>query len=119
MHERLNTIIWNMFCIGPYPPPGNVHLAAIGTTRLTFRWSPVLMSSACSDSIEYNITAVNCGVCPRSTFNTSVACVYNVTQVTPNYMMCTFSVQTLLCDDVAGNASNLVTVMSRGTYPRH
>ena len=114
----MNITIWNVFCIDPYPPPGNVHLAAIGTMRLTFRWSPVLMSSACSDSIEYNITAVNCGVCPRSTVNTSVTCVYNVTQVTPSNKMCTFSVR-FLCGAVAGDASNLVTVMSRGMYLRH
>lgn len=45
----------------PYPPPDNVHLAAVTQRELTFSWDP--LASNCP-AVTYNINATGCGVCP-------------------------------------------------------
>ena len=55
--------------------------------------------------VEYKVTAVNCGVCPTATHNTSITCVVdNVTTVIDN--LCILSIQSVVCGVTGENRSN-------------
>ena len=90
----------------PYPPPSDVHLLDINSTHLTFHWSPV--SSNCN-AVHYCITSSNCGHCPNRVNSTSVTC----SGPFINDQLCTFAVQTVVCDNVVGNESNRIQVVIR------
>ena len=95
-------------------PPDDVHLAKVDKNRLTFHWEPV--PSVCSD-IEYTITAINCGVCPSTTPNTSIACdISNTLAESVNDSLCTFTVQSIVCGILIGNRSNIVQAVLRGRF---
>ena len=96
--------------VDPYPPPSNVHLAEINSTHLTFHWSPI--SSNC-DSIQYHITTSNCGICPNVTNSTSVTCYINglFTNSSRQLYLCIFTVQTVVCNNTAGNENRRIQVM--------
>lgn len=69
------------------------------------------MPSTCSD-IEYKVNAVNCGVCPNVTQNTSVTC-----EVRDTFSgNCTLSVETIVCgfQNSSENGSDPVTVILKG-----
>ena len=94
------------------PPPSDVHLIVydVNMNSLYFNWSAV--SSSCP-AVKYVVTAVNCGLCPSSTYFTSATCIINDILMADN-MTCTFSIQTVVCEDIAGDASNHVTASIRG-----
>ena len=94
----------------PYPPPSNVHVEAIETTRIVFAWNKTT-STQCS-SIQYVITTVNCGVCPNSTTNTKITCV----QFSISNHTCMFAVQTEICGHLVGPRSDYVIVNLFGKY---
>ena len=74
----------------PPPPPENVHLSEVERNRLDFTWDPV--QTTCP-AVEYKVTAVNCGVCPTATHNTSITCdVGDVTQSLTTCASCPFKV---------------------------
>ena len=84
----------------------------VGSKQLTARWSPVALTCP---SLYYNILSSNCGSCPTTTTNTTVTC----TDVPTNGSTCTFAVQTVVCGDIVGNTSTLVSVSfspTRYTY---
>ena len=55
--------------------------------------------------VEYKVTAVNCGVCPTATHNTSITCVVDdVTTVIDN--LCILSIQSVVCGVTGENRSN-------------
>ena len=61
------------------------------------------MTAQCP-SIRYIITAKNCGVCPRSTTNTSIIC-----SIFPHTRgKCMFAVRTEICRSVVGERSDYV-----------
>lgn len=91
-------------CVEPYLPPSGVHLKAVESNQLVFAWNKV--ATLCS-SIRYITTAINCGVCPKSTTNTSITCVINnVSAYTSS--MCMFSVRTEICGHILGERSEYV-----------
>ena len=59
-------------CTDPPPPPKDVHFSDVNRNRLDFTWDPV--QTTCP-VVEYKVNAVNCGVCPTATHNTSITCV--------------------------------------------
>ena len=62
--------------------------------------------------VEYKVTAVNCGVCPSATHNTSITCVVDdVTTVIDN--LCILSIQSVVCGVTGENRSN-ATASLRG-----
>ena len=62
--------------------------------------------------VEYKVTAVNCGVCPTATHNTSITCVVDdVTTVIDN--LCILSIQSVFCRVTGENRTN-VTATLRG-----
>jgi hypothetical protein len=63
----------------------------------------------------YNISSDNCGDCPANTTTTTATC--RELQLTRNIQACEFSVQTIVCDKIAGIRSNpLVTMLPSGNY---
>ena len=62
--------------------------------------------------VEYKVTAVNCGVCPTATHNTSITCVVgDVTTVIDN--LCILSIQSVVCG-VTGENRSSATATLRG-----
>ena len=93
----------------PPPPPENVHLSKVARNRLDFTWDPV--QTTCP-VVEYKVTAVNCGVCPTATHNTSITCVVDdVTTVIIN--LCILSIQNVVCG-VTGENRGTFTAIPRG-----
>ena len=74
------------------------------SVTLTFTWR--LLVPRCRD-IHYIILASNCGGCPTTTKNTTVTC----TDVPTDGSVCTFTVQTVVCGNIAGNSSVLVPLL--------
>ena len=91
----------------PYPPPNNVYLMEANFNQLLFQWSSV---TPCCKSLRYLINASNCGHCPNVTNDTTVTC----TGFSLGSLMCLFSVQTRVCDNITGNESRSVKVNLRG-----
>ena len=58
------------------------------------------------DTLHYNILALNCGSCPTTTNHTTLTC----TDVPTDGSACVFSVQTVVCGNLAGNFSDMINV---------
>lgn len=100
-------IITVIIITAPYPPPNDVHISRVGLRFVTFSWSAVLGN--CS-TLVYQIMATNCGICPRSTTHTSVTC----TSVYTGSQICSFRVQTDICDNIRGTASHPILATLAG-----
>ena len=83
----------------------------VNTNRLTFSWSSVLMTCP---SIGYNITSMNCGVCPNFTLNTTVNCTITTNHTNGQIQTCTLSIQSIICGNYTGNQTNTITVKYKG-----
>ena len=94
--------------IGPLPPPDRIRLLLDHPGWFVFSWDEV--DTDC-EVVHYRIIASNCGRCPTSTAHTTVVC----TDIPTNGNNCTFAVQTLVCDSVAGSVSDPVHILLRGT----
>lgn len=94
--------------IGPLPPPDRIRLSLDHPGWFVFSWDEV--DTDC-EVVHYRIIASNCGRCPTITAHTTVVC----TDIPTNGNNCTFAVQTLVCDSVAGNVSDPVHILLRGT----
>ena len=109
VHILIACIVYTHTCTDPPPPPENVHLSKVDRNRLDFTWDPV--QTTCP-VVEYKVNAVNCGVCPTATHNTSITCVVDdVTTVIDN--LCILSIQSVVCGVTGENRSN-VTATLRG-----
>ena len=98
-----------------YPPPSDLRLIEASSSQLIFQWAPSAASLICH-SLYYRITAENCGLCPVTTHHTTATC----TGIHPaTYHQCSFGVQTVVCDDVTGNASTVVSASLRGQTPSY
>ena len=91
---------------GQLPPPNKLFISTANFVSwyLTFSWSPV--ASDCPATIHYNILASNCGSCPTTTNHTNVTC----TDIPTENSVCTFAIQTVLCETLIGNKSDPVIV---------
>ena len=67
------------------------------SVTLTFYWTSSVLG--CHD-VTFNILASNCGSCPPSTKYTNTTC----SDVPTDGSMCSFTVQTLVCGNVTGEA---------------
>ena len=92
-----------------YPPPTNIHLENINSSQITFAWDEVTIQ--CS-SLQYVITAINCGVCPNTTTDKNVTCTIqsDLSLRTRLSDTCLFAVQTELCGHLLGERSEYVVV---------
>lgn len=91
-----------------YPRPGNVTLAGASPEGLTFTWNAV--APACL-SIQYRISASNCGSCPTTSIAASVRC--TKLQLSTDNRTCTFGVQSVTCG-IIGNQSDLLLTPIKG-----
>ena len=98
----------------PYPPPVNVSLTRANSTSLSFSWDPV--SPSCS-TIFYNISSTNCGLCPQSTSSTSATCSI-MEQLSSEATTCSFTLQSVACDNIASANGDTVTAILKGTMNR-
>jgi hypothetical protein len=94
-----------------YPPPDNVHIESSDSHQITFAWDEVTVQ--CS-SLQYIITAINCGVCPNTTADKNVTCdtQSHISQRTNN--TCLFAVQTEICGYLQGKGSEYVIAHMNG-----
>ena len=85
---------------GPFPPPDAIFLDRVnfGLKEITFRWSQIALDCR---AIHYNILASNCGSCPTATNHTNVTC----TDLPSDGSLCTFTVETVVCENITGNQS--------------
>ena len=93
-----------------YPPPSNVHVESNDSSHnITFAWDEV---PAQCPSLQYIITAINCGLCPNTTADKYVTCDLDlqsdISQHTNN--TCLFAVQTEICGHLRGERSDYVMV---------
>ena len=93
----------------PYPPPTNIHIESNDPHQITFAWDEVPVQ--CS-SLQYIITAINCGVCPNTTADRNVTCDMqsHISPRTKFNNTCLFAVQTEICGHLRGERSEYVTV---------
>ena len=111
IHFRIIIII--NFSMHAAPPPNNVHLAQVSKNTLTFQWGEPGVCPL-SYTIGYEVNAMNCGVCPNTTLNTSITC--NVSRVfTSNTSIsCTLAIETTVCGSNVGNKSDTLTAILKG-----
>ena len=90
-----------------YPPPTNIHVESNDSSQITFAWDEV--TAQCL-SLQYIITAINCGLCPNATADKNVTCNIqaDINLCTEN--TCLFAVQTEICGHLLGERSDYVIV---------
>ena len=108
--EGITTIIDQKSLVAtetPYPPPTNIHIESNDFSQITFAWDEVTVQ--CS-SLQYIITAINCGLCPNATADKNVTCNIqsDISQRTNN--TCMFAVQTEICGHLLGERSDYLIV---------
>ena len=69
--------------------------------QIVFAWSEV---EAQCPYIQYIISAINCGLCPNSTVDTTVTCM-NVSESVNSSSTCLFAIQTETCGSILGEKS--------------
>ena len=75
-----------------------------------FAWDEIADIYLCS-SILYVISAINCGVCPNTTKDTNITCVYTQSGVDIDTNdTCMFAVQTEICGYLLGEKSEYVII---------
>ena len=94
-----------------YLPPNNVHVESNDSSHITFAWDEV--TNQCS-SLQYIITAINCGVCPNTTAANNITCILSDISLHTN-TTCLFAVQTEICGYLRGERSQ-ITVQLDGKY---
>lgn len=104
------TVTNSIIIIDSVPPPDGITLSLDRPGWLVFSWSEVV--TGC-EAVRYRIFASNCGRCPTTTAHTTAVCTDVPTNGNNN---CTFAVQTIVCDSVAGNASDPIHALLRGIY---
>ena len=88
----------------------NIHVQSNDSSQITFAWDEVAMQ--CS-SLQYIITAVNCGMCPNTTSYTNITCIQPNMSLDTNRAMtvtCLFAIQTEICGYLVGERSDYVKV---------
>jgi hypothetical protein len=94
----------------PFPPPTNIHIESNHDShQIIFAWDEVTVQ--CS-SLQYIITAINCGACPNTTADKNVTCDTqpNINQRVKLNNTCLFAVQTEICGYLRGQRSEYVIV---------
>ena len=102
----------------PYaPPPDDVRVVRVEKNLLVFAWNEVTLRCP---STRYVITAINCGVCPSATNDTTVTCSHFNTS-THDIMpyTCMFAVQAGICGYLLGERSDFVSLNLTGKHNKH
>ena len=91
----------------PYPPPNNVHIESNDSSQITFAWDEV--TAHCS-SLQYIITAINCGLCPNTTADKNITCNIQTDISLHTNNTCMFAVRTEICGHLLGERSDYLIV---------
>jgi hypothetical protein len=94
----------------PFPPPTNIHIESNHDPhQITFAWDKVTVQCP---SLQYIITAMNCGLCPNTTADKNVTCdTQSHDHISPRTNnTCLFAVQTEICGHLRGRRSEYVRV---------
>ena len=108
-------IVNNCICFStansvPLSSPKTISLNDVSSDgQLIFSWSSVVQNCP---SIQYNVNTTDCGVCPDNTADTNLTC--TTSNVSSIEQMCSFSVQTVVCDNIAGEVSAPLTITLKG-----
>ena len=97
-----NQILLIFISIVPYPPPTNVRFEAwvIERNQVMFAW----------DKVPDTLCSSICGVCPNTTADTNITCVYTQSHMKVDNNTCMFAVQTKICGYLRGERSEYVNV---------
>ena len=94
-------------------PPGSVQLMDIQNGQAMIGWTPV---DSCAP-VQYTISS-NCSTCSPTTTNlTTSSCPLSEPSADDN-IVCTFSIQSAVCDGLIGNSSTLVVALQSVWYSR-
>ena len=86
------------------PPESISWITSFSQFNITrdFNWKSFLPHCP---AVHYNILASNCGSCPTTTNHTTVTCA----DVPADSSMCTFAVRTVICGNITGEPSQVLT----------
>ena len=101
----VNNTLHNNIIIEVFPPP-NITLSEINRDHLTFTWDSIATNVS---GVQYFISTSNCGVCPNTTYSTSVRC--DFINITSNLHECSLTILTMVCGrNGSGSDPFIVTV---------
>ena len=113
-HNNYRCQILNYCCFffntDPAPSPDRITASFDHPGGITFKWDEV--DSGC-DLVHYRFIASNCGTCSATNITTLYTTIF-CTNLTMDGRVCSFAVQTIVCNDVAGNVSEPIHVVLRG-----
>ena len=66
------------------------------------------------EAVHYVINSTNCGICPNITYSTYAMC--SDLDLTSSEKVCSLGVKTVVCDDLVGENSQTIQVMTKGNY---
>ena len=89
-------------------PPSNITLLEINTDQLTFTWNSIYANLS---DVQYFVSTSNCGMCPNTTYSTSLRC--DFINITSNLHECFLTILTMVCGRI-GSGSNLFIVTIKG-----
>ena len=99
------------FCDTALDPPISVQLVDVHDRQVVLQWTPV--DSTCVP-VSYSVTS-NCSSCsPTATSLTTTSC--PITQPTTDVLVCTFSVESVICDNLVGRSSSPAVVALLGKH---
>ena len=96
-------IIYSIINVHTPLPILTIQLLSVNPSELLFNWNSV--DSNCS-SLQYSIIS-DCGTCSIN-LQTNISC--NIGQPTTTEDMCSFAIQSVLCDNITGNLSAPISV---------
>ena len=99
---------------GPLPPPNDLHLVEVYPDQLVFNWTEESSKFNCPH-FYYRLTSSNCGQCPNATTNTTATCTGNYT----TNSSCLFTVQSVLCEDIIGDARTTIVEIELSKTPHY
>ena len=95
-------------------PPDSLKLVNIRGGQAVLEWSPVV--STCPQDIIYNISS-NCSSCSsRLTNSTTTSCPIPQPNATTGDTICTFSIQSVVCEVFGGERSHPLEVVIPGKW---
>ena len=95
-------------------PPAVAYLEK-NDTHLSFNLSQASYFNCPPYAFQYQIIPNDCGECSTTTGSNVVTCSGDYTQLTRD-TSCSVAVQTVMCDDLVGNISIMVTVPISGIH---
>ena len=105
--------MYSIIIITGLDPPDSFKLVNIHGGQVILEWSPVV--SMCPLAVTYNI-ASNCSSCSSGVTNSTIIhCPIPQPNVTTGDTICSFSIQSVVCEGIGGEQSDPLVVVIPGT----